>query len=99
VGAAGERFAAWWLIDRGMKLVASNVAADGGEVDLLMTDAGVRVAVEVRSVTGDGDPIDAIGLSKRGHVRRLGARVGAKRVDCVGVGFRTWGVEVHWVPG
>ncbi len=88
-----------WLIDHGMELLARNVEVEGGEIDLVMDDAGTRVAVEVRSITGDGDPIDAVSHSKRAHVRRLGSTVGAHRVDYVGIGFRTWGVEIHWVPG
>jgi len=79
--------------------VARNLAVDGGEIDIVATDSTTRVAIEVRTVTGDGDPIDAVDPTKRAHVRRLAGRVGARRVDFLGVGFRSWGVEVHWVPG
>ena len=82
-----------------MDLIGRNVEATGGEIDLLMRDRGSRVIIEVRAITGDGDPIDAVGTAKRDHVRRLGGGIGASRVDFVGVGFRSWGVEVHWVPG
>jgi Holliday junction resolvase-like predicted endonuclease len=99
VGEAGERFAVWWLACQGLTPIATNVEVDGGEIDLLMSDRSTRVAVEVRTVTRDGDPIDAVDGVKRGHVRRLAGRVGAGRVDYLGVGFRPWGVEVHWVPG
>jgi putative endonuclease len=99
LGAAGERFAAWWLAQQGLRLIASNVEVAGGEIDLLMSDETVKVVVEVRSMTGVGDPIDAVDHSKRRHVRHLAGEVGASRVDYVGVGFRPWGVEVHWVPG
>jgi Holliday junction resolvase-like predicted endonuclease len=80
-------------------LVARNVEIGGGEIDLLMSDDSTRVAVEVRTVTGEGDPIDAIDDAKRGRVRRLAGMVRASRVDYLGIGFRVWGVEVHWVPG
>lgn len=81
-----------------MELLASNIEVDGGEIDLLMTDGAALVAVEVRAITGDGDPIDAVSAAKRAHVERVAATVGARRSDFVGVGFRTWGVEVHWLP-
>lgn len=80
-------------------MVAHNVEVPGGEIDLVMSDHGRRVAVEVRTVTGSGDPIEAIDQGKRQHVRRLAGRSGVSRVDFVGVGFRPWGVEVHWLPG
>lgn len=99
MGAVGERLAAWWLSERGLTLIDRNVSVEGGEIDLLMIDRGEKVAVEVRSITGEGDPIEAVGESKRGHVRRLAARLGVSRVDYLGVGFRPWGVEVHWLPG
>jgi Holliday junction resolvase-like predicted endonuclease len=99
VGEAGERFAEWWLTQQGLSPIARNVAVDGGEIDLLMADKATRVAVEVRTISGEGDPIDAIGGEKRSHVRRLAGKVGAGRVDYVGVALRDWGAEVHWVPG
>jgi Holliday junction resolvase-like predicted endonuclease len=64
-----------------------------------MSDDSARVLVEVRTITGKGDPIDAVDDAKRSHIRRLASKVRASRVDYVGVGFRSWGVEVHWVPG
>ncbi len=89
----------WWLCEQGMSPLARNLEVDGGELDLVMSDRGRRVAVEVRSVTRDGDPIDAVDRGKRQHVRKLASGVGISRVDFLGVGFRSWGVEVHWVPG
>lgn len=77
--------------------MARNVEVDGGEIDILVQDGRGRVAVEVRTVTGDGDPIDAVDPNKRMHVRRLAGRLGVSRVGYLGIGFRPWGVEVHWV--
>lgn len=99
MGTAGERLAAWWLAEQGLTPLARNVNVDGGEIDLLMADGGQTVAVEVRTVTGEGDPIDAVDTVKRSHVRRLAGKAGVSRVDFVGIGFRHWGVEVHWLPG
>jgi Holliday junction resolvase-like predicted endonuclease len=70
---------------------------DGGEIDIVVRDRRCRVAVEVRAVSGDGDPIDAVDQNKRMHVRRLAGRLGVSRVGYLGIGFRPWGVEVHWV--
>lgn len=99
MGAAGERFAALWLAGRGLIELGHNVAVAGGEIDLVMSDHGRRVAVEVRSVSTGDDPIDAVDPVKRAHVARIAAGAGMSRVDLVGVGFRPWGVEIHWVPG
>ncbi|HEU4894832.1 MAG TPA: YraN family protein [Acidimicrobiia bacterium] len=91
--------AARWLSERGLVGLERNVTVTGGEIDLIMSDRGRRVAVEVRSVTSEGDPIDAVDHRKRAHVARIAAAAGVSRVDLVGVGFRPWGVEIHWVPG
>jgi putative endonuclease len=99
LGAAGERFAALWLANQGLVELGRNVPVAGGEIDLIMSDNGRRVAVEVRSVSTGDDPIDAVDTVKRTHVARIAARAGLSRVDLVGVGFRPWGVEIHWVPG
>jgi len=62
-------------------------------------DEGTRVAVEVRTITGPGDPIDAVAPAKRAHVTRIARSHGVQRADFLGVGLRPWGVEFHWVPG
>lgn len=99
MGDAGERFAAWWLSKQGLTVIGQNVKVDGGEVDIVARDGPTKVVVEVRTRTGAGDPIDAVDGSKRDHVRHLAGRLQASRVDFVGVAFRPWGVEVHWLPG
>ena len=99
MGAAGERFAVWWLAGQGLSVRGRNLEIEGGELDILACDGSTRVAVEVRTITGPGDPIDAVDCSKRAHVRRLAGSVGVTRVDFIGIGFRPWGVEVHWLPG
>ena len=79
--------------------MARNIDVEGGEIDLVALDGGVTVAVEVRTVTGAGDPIDAIGAGKRRRVQRLARQVRAQRVDFVGIGLSPEGVVFHWVPG
>jgi len=76
-----------------------NLILDDGEIDLVARDGKDRVAVEVRTITGPGDPIDAVDPTKRRHVASLARRLGASRLDLIGVGLRQWGIEVHWVPG
>jgi putative endonuclease len=99
LGETGERLAAWWLVQQGLQITARNVEVRGGEIDLLALDGTTRVAVEVRTISGAGDPIDAVDEAKRSHVKRLGSSAGAGRVDFVGVALRHWGAEVHWLPG
>ena len=98
-GATGERIAAWWLAARGLHILDRNVTVTGGEIDLIARDGTRRVAVEVRTITGGGDPIDAIDESKRSHVNSLAAGAGASRVDLVGVALDRDALVVHWVPG
>lgn len=79
-------------------MIASNLVFKDGEIDLLADDHGVRVAVEVRTRIGGGDPIDAIDQPKRDHVIRLARRAGATRVDLIGIRLDSGGVDIHWVP-
>ena len=99
MGRAGELIAARFLEDHGLRVLARNVEVDGGELDLLALDSGTRVAVEVRTITGPGDPADAIDPAKRRRVRTLASRTGAGRVDFLGVRLGHADVVIHWVPG
>jgi Holliday junction resolvase-like predicted endonuclease len=75
------------------------VTIGGGELDLIAVDGRHRVVIEVRTVTGESDPIDAVPDRKRRRVRGLAGAAGGARVDVVGVGLRSWGAEIHWLPG
>ena len=99
MGEAGERIAGWFLTDHGLNVLAHNVEVRRGELDLLAVDGDVRVVVEVRTITGQGDPIDAVGPAKRRRVTALARRIGATRVDFLGVRIGPQDVLVHWVPG
>jgi len=87
------------LAEQGLKILDRNVAIGGGELDLIAIDGRRRVVIEVRTMTGDGDPIDAVSDRKRRRVRGLAGAAGGARVDLVGVGLRSWGAEIHWLPG
>ena len=95
----GERIAAEFLSSHGLDMVGRNFQVGRGELDLLALDGGQRVVVEVRAITADRDPIDAIGTGKRRRVTRLAGAVGASRVDFLGVRIGADDVVVHWVPG
>lgn len=70
----------------------------GGDIDLIALDQGQAVAVEVRTVSADGDPIDAITVEKRSRVQRLAAMTGITRIDLIGVRLGADAIEVHWLP-
>ena len=95
----GERIAAKFLSSHGLDVVARNFQVGRGELDLLAFDRRQRVVVEVRAITADRDPIDAIGSAKRRRVNRLAGAVGASRVDFLGIRIGHDDVVVHWVPG
>ncbi|MGH8946838.1 MAG: YraN family protein [Acidimicrobiia bacterium] len=99
LGSFGERVAAWYLSSRGLSILAANVEVPGGEIDILARDGRTRVAVEVRTVTADSDPIDAIDEVKRLRVARLASRAGAQRIDLIGVAIGNQGLDIHWLPG
>jgi uncharacterized protein (TIGR00252 family) len=48
-GRAAEVRAARWLHRQGLRIVAVNLRAGGGEIDLLALEGGVLVVVEVRT--------------------------------------------------
>lgn len=97
VGVAGERLAAAFLARHGLEVVARNVSIDDGEVDILALEAGQRVVVEVRSITGSGEPLDAYGQEKAAQVGRLARLLGADRVDLVALRLGEEAAEIRWV--
>lgn len=91
--------AAWYLSERGLTILATNVRVPGGEIDILAGDGKARVAVEVRTITAESDPIEAVDEAKRSRVARLGSRAGAQRIDLIGVAIGKTGMDIHWLPG
>lgn len=85
------------MSDKGLRIVDTNVVIGRGEIDLIALDDDELVAVEVRTITGEGDPIEAIDDRKRDHVAQLGRVFGADRVDLVGLRLDPLGMSVHWV--
>lgn len=66
-GRAGEDEAARFLEERGLSVVARNVRAGGGEIDLVAADGGAVVFVEVkwRRDASRGTPAEAVTPAKR----------------------------------
>lgn len=73
----------------------------GGELDLLVAIDDLRVVVEVKTTSerSSGDAIDHFNDDKQRKVRLLANRVGAHRVDYVGVELSAAAVTVRWLPG
>ena len=75
LGRRGESIAAAFLIAAGMTVVERNWRCPQGEIDIVATDAGETVFVEVktRSSLAFGHPLEAITVAKLARLRRLAA--------------------------
>ena len=80
-------------------MVARNVNVGRGEIDIVAMDRGERVVVEVRTITGDGEPLDAFGPAKAAQVATLARQIGARRVDLMAIHLGTDAAEIRWVKG
>ena len=101
LGRRGERLACRFLRRRGMRIVARNVRARRGEIDVIAIDGASLVFVEVKSrayspkmeVTGleklDRRKRRALRQSCRHYVRRLSWSPESVRLDVVTVEFDT----------
>ncbi len=99
IGSSGESLAAAILTRHGLRVVGRNVAVGRGEVDILALDGRSRVVVEVRTITGNHEPLEAYDSVKAAQVSRLAARVGADRVDLVAIRLSRRAAELRWVRG
>ncbi|HEX7100605.1 MAG TPA: YraN family protein [Acidimicrobiia bacterium] len=97
IGQIGERVAVGFLQRHGVEVVARNLRVGAGELDVLAREGRTRVVVEVRTITGNEDPLGAFDAEKRAQVARLARRVGARRIDLVAVRLDARGAEVRWV--
>lgn len=72
-GKDGEEMAKNFLTEKGFGLIETNYSNDIGEIDLIMTDNGWLVFVEVKMKIGDkfGTPEEMIGKRKINQVRRV----------------------------
>jgi putative endonuclease len=74
-GRWGEDRAAAFLIRAGYRIVARNVRAPGGEIDLVCVEEGTLVFVEVKRRQGRrfGSALSAVDRRKRQKLRSLAA--------------------------
>lgn len=70
-GRAGEETAGKYLEKKGFRVIASNYATSGGELDLVVYRRGALVFVEVKTRSGNafGTPAEAVGELKRRRLR------------------------------
>lgn len=95
LGRTGERLAADYLEDHGIRVIDSNWRCASGEIDLVGLDGAELVIVEVktRSSRRYGDPLEALTRAKLVRLRTLAVlwarehqRVaGPLRIDAVGI--------------
>lgn len=95
LGDYGERIAAAYLVDSGMRILDRNWRCSAGEIDIVAADGGLVVVCEVktRRSVRFGTPFEAITAAKATRLHRLGwmwvkqssLRCGGLRVDVVAV--------------
>lgn len=73
LGIRGENLARKYLVKQGCKFIASNVATDQGEVDLIMFDRNTIVFVEVKTRSDESYTAgeDAVNREKQRHIQAL----------------------------
>ena len=99
LGAHGESVAAQFLQRRGAEIIDRNVALDSGELDLIVSLGGRKIAVEVKSGSGDVDPLVHFDSKKRSQVQQLARRLSCRRIDVIVVRFKAEGIWVRWLQG
>jgi putative endonuclease len=99
LGALGERLASELLERNGCRVLRRNVVVAVGELDLIALDAGVRVAVEVRSRWLE-DPLISFDDTKLDRVWRSARTIQPPcgRLDLVTVRFHPAGADLRWLP-
>ena len=81
-------------------MLARNVAAAAGEIDLIVSCGGELAAVEVRTARRADVAPELISLRKERQMRRVAARLEPPvfRIDLVVVLIGAEGVRVRWHP-
>jgi putative endonuclease len=76
LGAHGERIAAAYLTDAGLRVLDRNWRCRDGELDIVARegDALVFCEVKTRRGTGYGQPVEAVGRVKQRRLRTLAQR-------------------------
>ena len=81
-------------------MIDRNIRAGRGEIDLLVREGEMLVAVEVKTRVGS-EPMDAIDDRKLRAIRSAAAKLdtGPSRFDVVTIRADDRGVTVRWVKG
>lgn len=99
LGARGEAIAARFLTDRGCRILGRNVRVGPDEIDLVVSDGAVVVAVEVKCTTNGDDPVLAVDDEKFAHLERAvfgyPRRIG--RIDIVAIELGSSGATIRWL--
>lgn len=100
VGEIGEATAAKFLMARGASILDRNVRIGRGEIDLVVSLDGEKIAVEVKSAlaAASSDPIYHFDDDKQRQVAMLARRLGIFRIDYIGVEIGATGITVRWLP-
>ncbi|MFC8304806.1 YraN family protein [Specibacter sp. NPDC057265] len=95
LGQSGERLAADYLEERGLRVIDSNWRCANGEIDLVALDGDELVIVEVKTRRSRryGDPLEALTPAKVRRLRTLAVlwarehqRLSASlRIDAIGI--------------
>ena len=111
VGRAGESLACRFLERQGLRVLARNVRAGRGEIDIIARDGPRLVFVEVKSRSGcrtkEETGLEKMDERKRSALRRSCLRYSRRvsqaddsRIDLVTVAFdRGRRVDIRWYPG
>ena len=73
LGQTGEELAARHLERLGYRILERNHRTRWGELDLVATDGGTIVFVEVKTRRAGGEPLDRLDVHKRIQVRKMAA--------------------------
>ena len=76
LGGLGERIAATYLTDAGLRVLDRNWRCRDGELDIVARDGDALVFCEVktRRATGFGHPVEAVTRAKQRRLRTLAQR-------------------------
>lgn len=72
IGQLGEKIAAKILLQKGYKIIERNFSTRYGEIDIVASEKGVLVFVEVKTRTSSkfGRPEEAVGKEKLRRIKR-----------------------------
>jgi len=109
LGKVGEQLACAYLEQHGLRLLARNVHARGGEIDLVMLDGATLVFIEVRSRSARGlvGALESVTVAKqrrmltaaRAYLSRHPQHAARPcRFDVVGITHDGGQTTLEWAP-